>query len=93
VGPPTKCRPGYKLVSGYCVLESCKSDFKCPSTTERIPNRKCYDSIRDCKCKKGYTRRKFVLRSANKSSAKVCRKAIICDYGMNWWGTCKSAPK
>jgi hypothetical protein len=89
VGPPTKCRPGYKLVSGYCVIESCTCDFKCPVEMERIPNRKCYDSLNDCKCKKGYTRRKSDLRS---KTTPMCRKTVICPYGMTWHGTCKSAP-
>jgi hypothetical protein len=86
VASPTKCPPGYKLVSGYCVVESCKCDFKCPANAERIPNRKCYESIKDCACQKGYTRRKFGRHV-------MCRKTVICAHGMTWWGSCKSAPK
>jgi hypothetical protein len=86
VASPTKCPPGYKLVSGYCVIESCQCDFKCPANMERIPNRKCYKSIKDCACPKGYTRRKF-------GRTHMCRKTVICAHGMTWWGSCKSAPK
>lgn len=34
----------------------CSDDFVCPQGSERKPNRDCYDSFADCKCKAGYER-------------------------------------
>jgi hypothetical protein len=48
------CPYGQKLVSGYCVNDSCYQDFQCPSNSFRINGLDCYDGMEDCQCNNGY---------------------------------------
>ena len=48
------CAFGQKLVSGFCVNDSCNSDFQCPSNSFRISGLDCYDGFDDCQCNNGF---------------------------------------
>ena len=48
------CPYGEKLVSGYCVSNTCFADFQCPSNSYRIGELDCYDGFEDCQCSGGY---------------------------------------
>lgn len=48
------CPSHQKLVSGYCVMNWCHADYKCPRNSSRIPNRQCYNDCNDCRCNAGY---------------------------------------
>ena len=51
----------------------CKNDFHCPANSQRLPHRKCYDSIHDCKCNHGYTMNKHKGRCE-----KTCKNDFHC---------------
>lgn len=68
------CSSGYKLVSGHCVADWCRYDYKCPSNSERIPGRACYDNMKDCKCNSGYT-----------LSGSYCKSTTSDNAWNSWW--------
>lgn len=42
--------------SGFCVASWCTADYQCPTNSERLIGRLCYDTINDCQCSAGFSK-------------------------------------
>lgn len=78
-----KCPEHQKFVSGYCVMDWCHDDFKCPSNSHRLPNRQCYNNAHDCACNDGY------VMNAHGQCEKKCpeHQKLVAGYCVMDWCT------